>query len=151
MTQEDCNALIEHKKQKEKEKLLKVWEEEGIRIEKARWGRFNVIKGKIKVELPKGTDIEKISLDTAIALFKKKQTKKSKSKNIDYKIVEFKSLSSNPEIIFEKICIFFGYIILLATSIGGGAWVCVARDNLPSGQPSLSLPVHKQDEVYHVY
>ena len=80
LTQEDCNALIEHKKQKEKEKLLKVWEEEGIRIEKARWGRFNVIKGKIKVELPKRTDIEKISLDTAIALFKKKQTKKSKSK-----------------------------------------------------------------------
>ena len=34
---------------------------------------------------------------------------KSKSKNIDYKIVEFKSLSSNPEIIFEKknkICTF---------------------------------------------
>ena len=80
MTQEDCNALIELKKQKEKEKLLKVWEEEGIRIEKARWGRFNVIKGKVKVELPKGTDIEKISLDAAVALFKKKPTKKSKSK-----------------------------------------------------------------------
>jgi DNA topoisomerase-1 len=80
LTQEDCNALIELKKQKEKEKLLKVWEEEGIRIEKARWGRFNVIKGKVKVELPKGTDIEKISLDAAVALFKKKPTKKSKSK-----------------------------------------------------------------------
>ena len=80
LTQEDCNALIELKKQKEKEKLLKVWKEEGIRIEKARWGRFNVIKGKVKLELPKGTDIEKISLDAAVALFKKKPTKKSKSK-----------------------------------------------------------------------
>ena len=53
---------------------------EGIRIEKARWGRFNVIKGKIKVELPKGTDVEKFSLDDVVALFKKKSTKKSKSK-----------------------------------------------------------------------
>ena len=33
----------------------------------------------------------------------------NKSQNIDYKIIEFKSLSSNPEIIFENICKFFGY------------------------------------------
>ena len=80
LSQEDCNILIELKKKKEAEKLLKVWDEEGIRIEKARWGRFNVIKGKIKVELPKGTDVEKFSLDDVVALFKKKSTKKSKSK-----------------------------------------------------------------------
>jgi hypothetical protein len=34
---------------------------------------------------------------------------KDKSKNVDYKIVEFKSLSNNPEVIFKKICVFFGY------------------------------------------
>tara|TARA_B100001094_G_scaffold241521_1_gene237385 strand:- start:5960 stop:8434 length:2475 start_codon:yes stop_codon:yes gene_type:complete len=80
LTQDDCNILIELKKKKEAEKLLKVWDEEGIRIEKARWGRFNVIKGKTKVELPKGTDIEKFSLEEVLALFKKKSNKKSKSK-----------------------------------------------------------------------
>ena len=62
------------------EKILKVWEDQGIRIEKARWGRFNVIKGKTKIELPKGTDVEKLSKDDVIALFIKKSSKKSKSK-----------------------------------------------------------------------
>ncbi|MBT4709429.1 MAG: type I DNA topoisomerase [Flavobacteriaceae bacterium] len=80
LSQEDCIKLIEEKKKKEAEKILKVWEDEGIRIEKARWGRFNVIKGKTKIELPKGTDVEKLSKDDVIALFIKKSSKKSKSK-----------------------------------------------------------------------
>ena len=50
LSQEDCIKLIEEKKKKEAEKILKVWEDDGIRIEKARWGRFNVIKGKTKIE-----------------------------------------------------------------------------------------------------
>ena len=77
---EECYELIENKKKKEAEKLLKVWEDEGIRIEKARWGRFNVIKGKSKVELPKGTDIEKFTIEDVTAFFKKKSNKKSKNK-----------------------------------------------------------------------
>ena len=80
LSQEDCIKLIEEKKKKEAEKILKVWEDQGIRIEKARWGRFNVIKGKTKIELPKGTDVEKLSKDDVIALFIKKSSKKSKSK-----------------------------------------------------------------------
>ena len=80
LSQEDLEKLIEDKKKKDAEKILKVWKDEGIRIEKARWGRFNVIKGKTKIELPKGTDIEKFSKDDVIALFIKKSTKKSKSK-----------------------------------------------------------------------
>ena len=80
LSQEDCNTLIEYKKKKEAEKLLRIWEEEGVRIEKARWGRFNVIKGKVKVELPKGTDIDKFSLEDVIAFFKKKPTKKKPTK-----------------------------------------------------------------------
>ena len=80
LSQEDCIKLIEEKKKKEAEKILKVWEDDGIRIEKARWGRFNVIKGKTKIELPKGTDLEKLSKDDVIALFIKKSSKKSKSK-----------------------------------------------------------------------
>ena len=78
LTLEECYELIENKKKKEAEKLLKVWEDEGIRIEKARWGRFNVIKGKNKVELPKGTDIEKFTIEDVTAFFKKKSSKKIK-------------------------------------------------------------------------
>jgi len=80
LSQEDLEKLIEDKKKKDAEKILKVWKDEGIRIEKARWGRFNVIKGKTKIELPKGTDIEKFSKDDVIALFIKKSSKKNKSK-----------------------------------------------------------------------
>ena len=80
LTLEECYELIENKKKKEAEKLLKVWADEGIRIEKARWGRFNVIKGKNKVELPKGTDIEKFTIEDVTAFFKKKSNKKSKNK-----------------------------------------------------------------------
>ena len=60
--------------------IISNWENDGIRIEKARWGRSNIIKGKIKVELPKTVDPSKITLQEAkdqIALFSKKK-KKSK-------------------------------------------------------------------------
>ena len=81
LSQEDCASLIEAKKKKEIEKLLRIWEDEGIRIEKARWGRFNVIKGKTKVELPKGTDVDKFTLEDVKAMFQKKKTKKASPKS----------------------------------------------------------------------
>ena len=81
LSQEDCVSLIEAKKKKEIEKLLRIWEDEGIRIEKARWGRFNVIKGKTKVELPKGTDVDKFTLEDVKALFQRKKTKKTSPKS----------------------------------------------------------------------
>jgi DNA topoisomerase-1 len=72
--------LIEFKKKKEAEKLLKVWGELGIRLEKARWGRFNLIKGKVKIEFPKGTDLDKFNNNNVSDFFKKNKPKKSKSK-----------------------------------------------------------------------
>ncbi len=75
----DIEALIEDKLRKEREKLIYDYKEVGIRVEKARWGRFNVIKGKIKVELPKTTDIEKITQEEAVRLIEAK-TPKSKRK-----------------------------------------------------------------------
>ena len=81
LSQEDCVNLIEDKKKKEAEKLVRIWEDEGIRIEKARWGRFNVIKGKFKVELPKGTDVDKFTIDDVKILFQKKKKKKSSFKS----------------------------------------------------------------------
>ena len=81
LSQVDIEELIETKKQKEIEKLVQSWPEEGIRIEKARWGRHNIIKGRIKVELSKDVDATKITLDTAKEMIEKKTPKrKTKSK-----------------------------------------------------------------------
>ncbi|MDG1031955.1 MAG: topoisomerase C-terminal repeat-containing protein, partial [Flavobacteriaceae bacterium] len=80
LSEKDYFELIELKKKKEAEKLLKVWDDLGIRLEKARWGRFNLIKGKVKVEFPKGTDLDKFNEDNVGDFFKKKKAKKSKSK-----------------------------------------------------------------------
>ena len=76
LTQTDIEELIEAKKQKEIEKLVQEWPEEGIRIEKARWGRHTIIKGRIKVELAKTVDATKISFEEAKALIEKKSPKK---------------------------------------------------------------------------
>jgi DNA topoisomerase-1 len=72
----DIIELIETKKQKEIDKLIHDWSEEGIRLEKARWGRFNLIKGKTKVELPKTTKAEKMTLEQALEILEKNAPKK---------------------------------------------------------------------------
>ncbi len=77
LSQEDCEALIEMKKKKEAEKLIKSWDDEGIRLEKARWGRFNLIKGKIKIELPKDTKVDKLAIEDVKKIFFKKENFKS--------------------------------------------------------------------------
>ena len=76
LSNEDIIELIEVKKQKEIDKVIHNWEDEGIRVEKARWGRFNVLKGKIKIELPKTTDIEKLSKEDAVKMIAAKMPKK---------------------------------------------------------------------------
>ncbi len=76
LSNEDIAELIEAKKKKEAEKLVQEWPEEKIRIEKARWGRHNIIKGKVKVELSKDVDATKVTLEEAQALLEKKSPKK---------------------------------------------------------------------------
>jgi len=76
LTKEVIEEIIEAKKQKEIDKLVQEWPEEGIRIEKARWGRHTIIKGKIKVEVSKDVDPTKISLKNAQELIEKKTPKK---------------------------------------------------------------------------
>jgi DNA topoisomerase-1 len=83
LSDNDIVELIEDKIQKEKDKLIHHWEAEGIRVEKARWGRHNIIKGKIKVELPKTVDVSEMTLAEAQTYIeakapKKKTTKKKK-------------------------------------------------------------------------
>lgn len=76
LTEEDIEELIEAKKKKESERIVKEWPKEGIRIEKARWGRHNIIKGKTKVELSKDVDTAAFSLEDAQSLLEKKKPKK---------------------------------------------------------------------------
>ena len=81
LTQSDMEQLIEDKIQKEKDKIIHHWEDVGIRVEKARWGRFHVLKGKIKIELPKTTNIDKITKEEAVKMIEAKTPKKKSAKN----------------------------------------------------------------------
>ncbi len=80
LSQADMEELIEDKLKKEREKLIHHWEDVKIRVEKARWGRFHVLKGKIKVELPKTTDIEKLTKEEAVKMIEAKTPKKKTAK-----------------------------------------------------------------------
>ena len=85
LSQADVKELIQDKLQKEKDKLVHNWEEEGIRVEKARWGRSVILKGKIKIELGKDVDPSKLTLDKVKELIEakapaKKATKKAPAK-----------------------------------------------------------------------
>ncbi|CAI8439832.1 MAG: DNA topoisomerase 1 [Polaribacter sejongensis] len=80
LSDDDIIELIEIKKQKEIDKVIHNWEDVGVRVEKARWGRFNVLKGKIKIELPKTTEIEKLSKEEAIKMIEAKSPKKKVTK-----------------------------------------------------------------------
>nr|AOE08263.1 DNA topoisomerase I [uncultured bacterium]CCG00491.1 DNA topoisomerase I [uncultured Flavobacteriia bacterium] len=62
---DDIEELIELKIQKEKEKLISEWIDEGIKVEKGRWGRSIISSGKKKVEIPKEIDPKTITLDIA--------------------------------------------------------------------------------------
>ena len=76
LSQSDIIFLIEEKLKKESEKVVKEWPEEGIHIEKARWGRYHLLKGKTKVELSKDTDIEAFTLAEAQSLLATKEKPK---------------------------------------------------------------------------
>jgi len=80
LSDEDIVTLIEDKIQKEIDKVIHNWEDEGVRVEKARWGRHNIIKGKQKVELAKTVDVSKMTLEKAQALLEKNAPKKKTAK-----------------------------------------------------------------------
>ena len=65
LSEEDCIKLIEEKIQKDKEKIIMNWSSDGITIEKGRWNKTYIIKGKKKVPLAKNVDPLKITLDQA--------------------------------------------------------------------------------------
>ena len=75
LSDSDIITLIEDKIQKEKDKLVHNWEEEGIRVEKARWGRHQIIKGKTKVQLPKEVEVAKLTLEDVKEILEKNAPK----------------------------------------------------------------------------
>lgn len=81
LSQADVEELIEAKLKKESEKIVKEWDNGKIRLEKARWGRYHLIKGKTKIELPKDTNLETFTIETATALLEKKKEPTTKTKN----------------------------------------------------------------------
>lgn len=72
LTQNDINVLIEEKLQKEIDKVIHNWEDEGIRVEKARWGRSVILQGKVKIELGKDIDVAEMSLEEVKKLIEEK-------------------------------------------------------------------------------
>jgi DNA topoisomerase-1 len=72
LSQSDLTELIEDKLQKDIDKVLHNWEDEGIKVEKARWGRSVITKGKIKIELNKDIDATKLTLDQVKAMIEEK-------------------------------------------------------------------------------
>jgi len=72
LSQSDVAELIEDKLQKNIDKVIHNWESEGIVIEKARWGRSIITKGKIKIELSKDIDASKLTLAQVQEMIAKK-------------------------------------------------------------------------------
>ncbi|PKG49804.1 type I DNA topoisomerase [Olleya sp. 1-3] len=76
LTNEEIEELVDAKIQKEIDKVVHNWEEEGIRVEKARWGRHNILKGKVKIELAKTVDAAALTLEEVQDIIEKKAPKK---------------------------------------------------------------------------
>jgi DNA topoisomerase-1 len=72
LSQVDITQLIEEKLQKEVDKVIHNWKEQGIVVEKARWGRSIITKGKIKIELSKDIDAAALTLAQVEEMISKK-------------------------------------------------------------------------------
>ncbi len=81
LSQADIETLIAEKLQKDIDKVVHDWKSDGIRVEKARWGKSVILKGKIKIELPKTVDPEKLTLEQVKEMIEKKApAKKAQAK-----------------------------------------------------------------------
>jgi len=80
LSQSDIVELIEDKLQKNIDKVLHHWKDEGILVEKARWGRSVITKGKIKIELSKEIDATKLTLEQVQEMIAKKTPAKTRGK-----------------------------------------------------------------------
>jgi DNA topoisomerase-1 len=79
LSQSDVAELIEDKLQKNIDKVINNWEEEGILVLKARWGKSEITKGKIKIELNKDIDASKLTLEEVKEMIAKTRGKAERS------------------------------------------------------------------------
>ncbi|MBC7641172.1 MAG: type I DNA topoisomerase [Flavobacterium sp.] len=83
LSQDEIETIIEDKLQKNIDKVLHNWESEGILVQKARWGRSEILKGKIKIELSKDVDATKLTLaEVQEMIAKKTPAKKTPAKKV---------------------------------------------------------------------
>ena len=87
LSNDDIVELIETKKQKDIDKMIHNWESEGISVQKARWGRFNIVKGKLKIELPKTFEVDSLTLEKVQEMIEAKKPKKKAAKKTTKKKV----------------------------------------------------------------
>jgi len=80
LSHKEIEFLIDEKLKKEEEKIIKVWEVENIKIEKARWGRFKIVYDKGFVELSKDSEPSKLSLTEIKKIISENKSSKSKKK-----------------------------------------------------------------------
>ena len=73
LSENDIIQLIEERKKKEKEKVVHNWSNENIRVEKGKWGKFYLIKGKIRKEISKSIDVNALTLDDAKQMLENKK------------------------------------------------------------------------------
>jgi len=80
LSQNDIQDIIADKIQKDIDKVIHHWENEGITVEKGRWGTSFIIKGKTKIQLGKEVDATKLSLDDVKTYITNNSKSKKKSK-----------------------------------------------------------------------
>lgn len=80
LSQSDITELIEEKLQKDIDKVIHNWEAEGIKVEKARWGKSIILKGKLKIELSKDIDATKFTLEDVKKIIEEKAPAKKTTK-----------------------------------------------------------------------
>jgi DNA topoisomerase-1 len=105
LSQQDIEIIIEDKIQKNIDKVLHNWESEGILVEKARWGRSVITKGKIKIDLSKDIDASQLTLaEVQEMIAKKTPVKKTavKKATTTKKIVSKKTLAKKTTTVKKK-------------------------------------------------
>jgi DNA topoisomerase-1 len=80
LSQNDINDIIADKIQKDIDKVIHHWAEEGITVEKGRWGTSFIIKGKTKIQLGKEIDASKLSIDDVKTYINNQSKSKKKAK-----------------------------------------------------------------------
>ena len=75
--EERAKELIAAKIKADKEKIIRVWKEEGIQILKGRWGPY-ITDGDKNARIPKDTDVDSLDLAACIDLLAKAPEKKKR-------------------------------------------------------------------------